>query len=172
MSEKYQLVKSFYDFIIKSDSLEINSFIDLITICKFPYQKLENYNIDSKKIRNLIEIKLLTFSIDNYNGIKKSSPDNLPLFISVYFEEILENETIISDTDLIKCFNSKDISISLKNKILSTKISAWNKINDDKFFTEIAEYIIKNNVYEKIVIPFDTIANALNKLSPLSRHFV
>ena len=171
-SEKYQLVKSFYDFIIKSDSLEINSFIDLITICKFPYQKLENYNIDSKKIRNLIEIKLLTFSIDNYNGIKKSSLDNLPLFISVYFEEILENETIISDTDLIKCFNSKDISISLKNKILSTKISAWNKINDDKFFAEIAEYIIKNNVYEKIVISFDTIANALKKHSDNSQKII
>lgn len=171
-SEKYQLVKSFYDFIIKSDSLEINSFIDLMTICKFPYPKLENYNIDSKKIRNLIEIKLLIFSIDNYNGIKKSSPDNLPLFISVYFEEILENETIISDTDLIKCFNSKDISISLKNKILSTKISAWNKISDDKFFAEIAEYIIKNNVYEKIVIPFDTIANALKKHSDNSQKLI
>lgn len=171
-SEKYQLVKSFYDFIIKSDSLEINSFIDLMAICKFPYPKLENYNIDSKKIRNLIEIKLLTFSIDNYNGIKKSSPDNLPLFISVYFEEILENETIISDTDLIKCFNSKDISISLKNKILSTKISDWNKISDDKFFAEIAEYIIKNNVYEKIVIPFDTIANALKKHSDNSQKLI
>lgn len=171
-SEKYQLVKSFYNFIIKSDSLEINSFIDLMTICKFPYPKLENYNIDSKKIRNLIEIKLLTFSIDNYNGIKKSSPDNLPLFISVYFEEILENETIISDTDLIKCFNSKDISISLKNKILSTKISAWNKISDDKFFAEIAEHIIKNNVYEKIVIPFDTIANALKKHSDNSQKLI
>ena len=171
-SEKYQLVKSFYDFIIKLDSLEINSFIDLMTICKFPYPKLENYNIDSKKIRNLIEIKLLTFSIDNYNGIKKSSPDNLPLFISVYFEEILENETIISDTDLIKCVNSKDISISLKNKILSTKISAWNKISDEKFFAEIAEHIIKNNVYEKIVIPFDTIANALKKHSDNSQKLI
>ncbi|WP_407436585.1 hypothetical protein [Treponema sp.] len=171
-SEKYQLVKSFYNFIIKSDSLEINSFIDLMTICKFPYPKLENYNIDSKKIRNLIEIKLLTFSIDNYNGIKKSSPDNLPLFISVYFEEILENETIISDTDLIKCFNSRDISISLKNKILSTKISAWNKISDNKFFAEIAEHIIKNNVYEKIVIPFDTIANALKKHSENSQKLI
>lgn len=171
-SEKYQLVKSFYDFIIKSDSLEIDSFIDLMAICRFSYSKLENYNIDSKKIRNLIEIKILTFSIDNYNGIKKSSPNNLPLFISVYFEEILENETIISNTDLIKCFNSKDISISLKNKILSTKISAWNKISDDKFFVEIAEHIIKNNVYEKIVIPFDTIANALKKHSDNSQKLI
>ena len=171
-SEKYQLVKSFYDFIIKADSLEIDSFINLMAICRFSYSKLENYNIDSKKIRNLIEIKLLTFSIDNYNGIKKSSPDNLPLFVSVYFEEILENETIISDTDLIKCFNSKDISISLKNKILSTKISAWNKISDDKFFAEIAEHIIKNNVYEKIVIPFDAIANALKKHSENSQKLI
>lgn len=171
-SEKYQLVKSFYDFIIKSDSLEIDSFIDLMAICRFSYSKLVNYNIDSKKIRNLIEIKILTFSIDNYNGIKKSSPNNLPLFISVYFEEILENETIISDTDLINCFNSKDISISLKNKILSTKISVWNKISDDKFFAEIAEHIIKNNVYEKIVIPFDTIANALKKHSENSQKLI
>lgn len=164
-SEKYQCVKSFYDFIIKSDSLNIDSFISLMAICRFLYSELENYNIDNKKIGYLIENKLLSYSIENYNGIKKSSSDNLPLFISTYFENILENESIITNTDLIKCFKSNDVPVSLKRRMLSTKISAWNKIGDEIFFTEIAEYIIKNNINEKLVIPFETIANALKKHS-------
>ena len=56
--------------------------------------------------------------------------------------------------------------------MLSSKISAWNQIADEQFFAEIAEYIIDNNVSEKIVIPFEAIANALKKHSDNSQKII
>lgn len=158
-SEKCQLAKSFYDFIISCKSLDINAYTYLMKNCKFTYSKLTDYEIGNEKIEILISNKNLTFSIENYNGIKKYEIQSLSVFICLHFEDVLENQRIISIDDLCLIFNSKEITKEQKTTLLLSPLEAWQNVTDENLLKMISDHIIDNNIIEKIVIPFTNIVN-------------
>jgi len=159
-SKKYQVVKSFYDFIISCKTLDMNSFTDLMKNCKFKYSKLVDYGIGDKKIEVLIKNKNLLFSIENYKGIKNSANNLLPAFASSNFNDILANQQIITIDDLVLLFNSKEINNDQKSELLSSNIDALKNATEEVFLKTIAKYIINNNITRRITIPFSSIVNA------------
>ena len=159
-SKKYQVVKSFYDFIISCKTLDMNSFTDLMKNCKFTYSKLGDYGIGDKKIEILIKNKNLLFSVEKYKGIKNSANNLLPAFSSSYFNDILANQQIITIDDLALLFNSKEINNDQKSELLSSNIDALKNATEEVFLKTIAKYIISNNITRRITIPFSSIVNA------------
>ncbi|MBP3742147.1 MAG: hypothetical protein J6J00_04095 [Treponema sp.] len=147
---KYQLVRKFYaEIVLNNDELCVNSFKLLIEQSPFAWKSLENYSINSEKLRYMIEAEKLSLNKENYDGIKVNQKEMLPLFISSYIDnqKIFE---LLTGEDIIAYITDESIKPSRKFKLLSNEFPLLKTINNALFFEKVANLVVSNN-YKKAV---------------------
>ncbi|MBP3226525.1 MAG: hypothetical protein J6M08_06355, partial [Methanobrevibacter sp.] len=115
----------------------------------FAWKSLENYSINSEKLRYMIEAEKLSLNKENYDGIKVNQKEMLPLFISSYIDnqKIFE---LLTGEDIIAYITDESIKPSRKFKLLSNEFPLLKTINNALFFEKVANLVVSNN-YKKAV---------------------
>ena len=143
----YSVVSSFYDFISGSNILSIESFLKLMSVCPWHYDKMSKYDITSNEMSALIELKIITLSSENYSGIKENHTDLLPKYVATYFDEFLNkcNELKISITlDDIKLFlDSDELNKEQKKLLISNNFNVWQGINQKDILVWLGKKVIE-----------------------------
>lgn len=164
-SPKYQLVRNFYaEIVLNNDELCVNSFKLLIDQSPYPWKLLENYSINSDKLKYLIEVGKLSLNKENYEGIKNNKKEILPVYISRFIDNQKIFELLTVD-DVISYISEDSIKAPRKFELLSTDLPLLKTINNALFFEKIANLVVSNNYKKPInidwIVGFDTVLENL-----------
>lgn len=161
-SERYKLVSSFYSSVLRDDNVEVNAFKAFMGVCPWVYKGLAEYDIENEKMKFLIDKRKLTFTQENFTGIKSEANALLPLFLHIYFDDFLKGDAeYIELEDLFDCLKSDLLISDEKIKILSTKFLVWEQLEKDEDLQFIGKKIIELKIAEKLPLPIKDIAVAL-----------
>lgn len=145
---------------MRAINLEVNSYLDLISISNIPLVSNEEEMIRNKF--NKLKSYLCLFSIDN-ESIKEIDISNI-VYMEVMLENYLSSNDVINDIKSLKMGNIENIDVGIKKCIFLKEFSnihvddLLNDLIDRKFkyyeimFKEkpISEYIIKyDGMYER-----------------------
>ena len=152
----YNIALMFYDVIMRTKTLSLNSFSKLTNACSWIYNHLGTYDISPEKMKILIEMDRLSFTKENYVGIKRNCFELLPKYISVCFDEFLEkwSELKIEITfDDMKLFlDSDELNKEQKNRLLSSDFDAWYTVNQKDSLMWLGRKILELNFEGKIQV--------------------
>ena len=118
----YSAVSSFYDIVSGSNILSIESFLKLMSVCPWHYDKMERYDIGSKEMDVLIGQKKITLTSENYLGIKQNHTDLLSKYIAVWFDDFVDNwselKLVVTIDDMKLLLESVDLNKDQKSQLL------------------------------------------------------
>lgn len=148
----YQLVMKFYaEIVLNNDELCLNAFKLLMEQSLYPLESLENYSINSDKLKYLIEARKLSLSKENYDGIKTNQKELLPFYISIFIDNQKLFE-LLTVEDVISYISEKTIKPTRKLEMLSTDFPLLETINNEVFFENVANLVITNNFKKTVNI--------------------
>lgn len=132
-SGNYSIASSFYDVISLSNVLSIDNFLKLMNVCPLHYDKMEKYDIGSREMNVLIEQKKITLTSENYLGIKQNHTNLLSKYITVWFDDFVDNwselKLAVTFDDIKLLLESDDLSKDQKSQFLSKDFNVWQGIN-------------------------------------------
>lgn len=130
--------KQLYDEVMICPKLSDESYKQLMNICPWFYNHISQYNISAEKLEILIRGDKFAMTDKNYNGIKNSHGDLLPLFIQLNFDDFLteKDKLQITKEDLKLFLEKPDLNNDQKSKLLSEDFAVWKTMNtqDDLLF--------------------------------------
>ena len=155
-SGNYNIVSTFYNVIMRTSTLSLNSFSKLMDACPWIYNSLGTYDVSPEKMDILIKMDKLSFTKDNYLGIKQNYFNLLSKYISICFNDFLEkwSELKIKITfDDMKLFlDSDELNKEQKNRLLSSDFDAWYTVNQKDSLTWLGRKILELNFEGKIQV--------------------
>ena len=155
-SGNYNIVSTFYNVIMRTSTLSLNSFSKLMDACPWIYNSLGTYDVSPEKMDLLIKMDKLSFTKDNYLGIKQNYFNLLSKYISICFNDFLEkwSELKIKITfDDMKLFlDSDELNKEQKNRLLSSDFDAWYTVNQKDSLMWLGRKILELNFEGKIQV--------------------
>lgn len=152
----YNIALMFYDVIMRTRTLSLNSFSKLMNACPWIYNHLGTYDISPEKMKILIEMDRLSFTKENYVGIKRNCFKLLPKYISVCFDEFLEKwselKIEITFDDIKMLLDSNELSKEQKEKLLSSDLDAWYTVNQKDSLTWLGRKVLDLNFEGKMQV--------------------
>ena len=162
----HSIVSSFYEIVSESNILSIESFLKLMRVCPWHYDKMSKYDIDSTEMNVLIELKKITLSSENYSGIKENHTDLLPKYVATYFDEFLnkcsELKIDVSPDDMKLLLDSNELDKGQKNKLLSGKFDIWRTISQKDSFVWLGKKIIELEFSDQLTAPVAAVVRNLD----------
>ena len=154
--KNHDIASTFYNVIMRTSTLSLNSFSKLMDACPWIYNSLGTYDVSPEKMDLLIKMDKLSFTKDNYLGIKQNYFNLLSKYISICFNDFLEkwSELKIKITfDDMKLFlDSDELNKEQKNRLLSSDFDAWYTVNQKDSLMWLGRKILELNFEGKIQV--------------------
>ena len=158
-----------YDEVMICPKLSDESYKQLMNICPWFYNHISQYNISAEKLEILIRGDKFAMTDKNYNGIKNSHGDLLPLFIQLNFDDFLteKDKLQITKEDLKLFLEKSDLNNEQKSKLLSEDFAAWQTMNaqDDLLF--LGKKIMNIGFEGNLPVAVTSIFNAFSESSDI-----
>ena len=165
-SGSYSIASSFYDVISVSNVLSIDSFLKLMSVCPWHYDKMERYDIGSKEMDVLIGQKKITLTSENYLGIKQNHTDLLSKYITVWYDDFVNNwselKLAVTFDDMKLLLESDDLNKDQKYQLLSRDFNVWQGINQKEHLVWIGKKIIELNFSGQLKAPIAVVIRNLD----------
>lgn len=169
----YSAVSSFYDIVSGSNILSIESFLKLMSVCPWHYDKMERYDIGSKEMDVLIGQKKITLTSENYLGIKQNHTDLLSKYIAVWFDDFVDNwselKLVVTFDDMKLLLESVDLNKDQKSQLLSRDFGVWQGINQKEHLVWIGKKIIELNFLGQLKTPIAVVIRNLDNEEELKK---
>lgn len=169
----YSAVSSFYDIVSGSNILSIESFLKLMSVCPWHYDKMERYDIGSKEMDVLIGQKKITLTSENYLGIKQNHTDLLSKYIAVWFDDFVDNwselKLVVTFDDMKLLLESVDLNKDQKSQLLSRDFGVWQGINQKEHLVWIGKKIIELNFSGQLKTPIAVVIRNLDNEEELKK---
>lgn len=169
----YSAVSSFYDIVSGSNILSIESFLKLMSVCPWHYDKMERYDIGSKEMDVLIGQKKITLTSENYLGIKQNHTDLLSKYIAVWFDDFVDNwselKLVVTFDDMKLLLESVDLNKDQKSLLLSRDFGVWQGINQKEHLVWIGKKIIELNFSGQLKTPIAVVIRNLDNEEELKK---
>lgn len=137
--------ESFYDAVIQANSLSNNQYKSLLSPFSWQYNEFEDEGIESEKVSILIELGIITMSVENLTFLREQYDELQEDFIIKNIEdylELLNPETFRLD-ELIFLLES---SITIPQKLAALEHNESEiSLREKNLPTEIRGYIIENH---------------------------
>lgn len=140
-------IENFATKLIYCESLEFNSYTNLLKSIPYIYDDLEYKKLTKEKVDWMISNKFIAFTIENFNGIKQSFPTLHIKFIEAYEAGFVKrfSEFSLDSNDWFLLFKSSNFT--LKEKIELIKNIDDNIIIQNPKIAEIVCYLLPTNEY-------------------------
>ncbi len=169
----YSAVSSFYDIVSGSNILSIESFLKLMSVCPWHYDKMERYDIGSKEMDVLIGQKKITLTSENYLGIKQNHTDLLSKYIAVWFDDFVDNwselKLVVTFDDMKLLLESVDLNKDQKSQLLSRDFGVWQGVNQKEHLVWIGKKIIELNFSGQLKTPIAVVIRNLDNEEELKK---
>lgn len=169
----YSAVSSFYDIVSGSNILSIESFLKLMSVYPWHYDKMERYDIGSKEMDVLIGQKKITLTSENYLGIKQNHTDLLSKYIAVWFDDFVDNwselKLVVTFDDMKLLLESVDLNKDQKSQLLSRDFGVWQGINQKEHLVWIGKKIIELNFSGQLKTPIAVVIRNLDNEEELKK---
>lgn len=163
----YTVCLQLYREVMFCTGLSDESYKQLMNICPWFYNSISRYNIPVKKMEILIRGGKLAMTGENYNGIKNSHNDLLPLFVQLNFDVFLteKDKLQITEEDLKLFLEKPDLNNEQKSKLLSEDFIAWKAMITQDNFLFLGKIIMNIGFEGNLPVAVISIFNAFSESS-------
>lgn len=157
----------FFDAVLESKELKLKSFVALMKVCSWVYNKLDVYDISYEKMEALIDLNQLTLTAENYAGLKQYHQDLLSKYVGSLFDKFIDEwqklNISIDLSDLTDFLDGKNLSAKQKKTLLTTEFDAWQSRLQKETLIWLGKKVVELECSEQLYVSPYSILDALDE---------